>query len=312
MSHLLTSAQVVLASGEIVNATQDSHEDLWLGLKGGSNNFGIVTAFDLEAFEQGDFWGGFIGYGPDTFDQQYVAFEALNAGEYDPYAAIIANFVWNNTARSWFGANNFEYTKPEANPPAFENFTRLPSTFSTMRISNLTDFTVELAATNPAGRRLLMSTSTFQNSAAMMSKVIQIANETVRDLTSVSGLDYSLSFQPLPEILLERAEQAGGNSLGLDPSNGPLVNFLLGVGWEDAADDALVNEKAKELDIRSKAAAEELGKSHEYLYLNYAADWQDPIAGYGADVVARLQRTSEKYDPNGVFQKQVPGGFKLS
>lgn len=49
-------SQVVLPSGEIVNATQHSHSDLWLALKGGSNNFGIVTAFESTAFEQGKFW----------------------------------------------------------------------------------------------------------------------------------------------------------------------------------------------------------------------------------------------------------------
>jgi hypothetical protein len=48
--------QVVLPSGKIVNATQKSHPDLWLTLRGGSNNFGIVTAFESTAFEQGKFW----------------------------------------------------------------------------------------------------------------------------------------------------------------------------------------------------------------------------------------------------------------
>ena len=232
-------------------------------------------------------------------------------GDYDPYAALIASFVWNITSQTWYGANNFEYTKPEPYPEAFENFTSLPQTFSTMRISNLRDFTTELSASNPAGRRQLFSTGTYRNSAAMIKKVYDIANDTVRDMNDVSGLSYSLSFQPVPVVLLEKAEQQGGNSLGLDPANGPLVNFLLTVSWDNASDDALVTEKAQELSTRSEAAAVAMGVQEKYLYLNYAAEWQDPIAGYGADVVARLQATSKKYDPKGVFQKQVPGGFKL-
>lgn len=52
----LHRSQVVLPSGAIVNATQKSYPDLWLALKGGSNNFGIVTAFESTAFKQGKFW----------------------------------------------------------------------------------------------------------------------------------------------------------------------------------------------------------------------------------------------------------------
>jgi hypothetical protein len=53
---LTTLPQIVLPSGAIVNATKSSYSDLWLALRGGSNNFGIVTAFESTAFKQGKFW----------------------------------------------------------------------------------------------------------------------------------------------------------------------------------------------------------------------------------------------------------------
>lgn len=303
--------EIVLASGKIVDATSTTNKDLWLALKGGSNNFGIVTAFEMEAFEQGDFWGGTIVYDESTIDAQFEAFERLNAGPYDEYAALINSYAWIPDTQSWIASNSLEYTKPEEYPPAFENFTSLPSLVSTMRISDLTDFATELASTNPIGRRQLFSTATFRNSAAMMRKVYDIADEQVREMGSVSGLSYSLSFQPIPVILLEKAQQQGGNSLGIDPGNGPLTNFLLTVSYDDAGDDAIVNQKAQELYERSEAASAEMDVQEKYLYLNYAAPWQDPIAGYGAEVNARFWAVSKKYDPRGVFQKQVPGGFKL-
>ena len=43
----------MLANGTIVNVNRDNYPDLWLSLKGGSNNFGIVTAFEVETFDQG-------------------------------------------------------------------------------------------------------------------------------------------------------------------------------------------------------------------------------------------------------------------
>lgn len=42
--------EIVLATGEVLNANASANPDLWLALKGGSSNFGIVTRFDVEAF----------------------------------------------------------------------------------------------------------------------------------------------------------------------------------------------------------------------------------------------------------------------
>jgi hypothetical protein len=50
--------EVVLASGEIVNANETCHSDLFRALKGGSSNFGIVTRVDLKAFPHNQIWGG--------------------------------------------------------------------------------------------------------------------------------------------------------------------------------------------------------------------------------------------------------------
>ncbi|KAF4471547.1 fad binding domain containing [Fusarium albosuccineum] len=48
--------EVVLANGTIVKATADRHADLFVALKGGGNNFGIVIRFDMETFETRPIW----------------------------------------------------------------------------------------------------------------------------------------------------------------------------------------------------------------------------------------------------------------
>jgi hypothetical protein len=67
----------------------------------------------------------------------------------------------------------------------------------------------------------------------------------------------------------------------------------------------------KELEAEIHTKEKEMGIFNEWLYLNYAAGWQDPIKGYGAASVAFMKGVSRNYDPIGVFQKAVPGGFKL-
>jgi hypothetical protein len=62
----------------------------------------------------------------------------------------------------------------------------------------------------------------------------------------------------------------------------------------------------------SNAFAADRGTLNRYEYLNYAYETQTPIQGYGPDAVAKLKAASSTFDPDQVFQKQVPGGFKLS
>lgn len=52
--------QVVLADGRIVEANQETNRDLFHALKGGGNNFGIVTRFDMVTLPAHDVWDGTI------------------------------------------------------------------------------------------------------------------------------------------------------------------------------------------------------------------------------------------------------------
>lgn len=45
----IVNYEVVLGNGTIVNANRTANADQWKALKGGGNNFGIVTRYDVEA-----------------------------------------------------------------------------------------------------------------------------------------------------------------------------------------------------------------------------------------------------------------------
>lgn len=144
-----------------------------------------------------------------------------------------------------------------------------------------------------------------------MSTIFDLANSTLQHVLSVPGISSIVDYQPIPTAITSRANLTGGNSLGLDPADGPLVNVLFSFAQADAADDARIKAASIEWVRRVTHAAQAIGKFNPYLYLNYAEKWQDPITSYGAANVARLRRTSRKYDPDRIFQKAVPGGFKL-
>lgn len=50
--------EVVLADGSVITANADNHTDLFRSLKGGSNNFGIVTNFKMNTVKCEKVWGG--------------------------------------------------------------------------------------------------------------------------------------------------------------------------------------------------------------------------------------------------------------
>jgi FAD/FMN-containing dehydrogenase len=56
----LLSAEVVLASGEVVTAGEDSDPDLFWALRGGGGNFGVVTSFEYHAHPVASVLGGVV------------------------------------------------------------------------------------------------------------------------------------------------------------------------------------------------------------------------------------------------------------
>jgi hypothetical protein len=89
-----------------------------------------------------------------------------------------------------------------------------------------------------------------------------------------------------------------------------IVILLAGI-WHDTPSNDLVGEIARKMGSDVNEIAGSMGLLHKFQYINYADPSQDPIGSYGEENIEHLRRMSRRYDPMGVFQRQVPGGFKL-
>lgn len=134
-------------------------------------------------------------------------------------------------------------------------------------------------------------------------------NTSLAGVRDISGLTWSLSLEPVPPAMYQQG--ASANALGLADRTSTLVVCLLSQAWANEADNERVYIASAELVAALELAALSLGANDPYLYLNYAANWQDPIASYGGASVRQLQKLRARVDPNGVFTYLSPGGFKI-
>lgn len=138
-------SQVAFADGTIRDVNLKTYADLFWALRGGGNNFGIVTRFDLNTFPQGDLWGGNVYWSYDNSAALLQALEDFNNNHAtDLYGAVILAYGYIPAQDTFLIVSQLEYGKPVVNPPILQNFTKVPSIGGTMRISNLTGLTEEL------------------------------------------------------------------------------------------------------------------------------------------------------------------------
>lgn len=116
--------EVVLSSGEIVNANATSHSDLFAALKGAQGNFAIVTRFDVKAFPASRIWGGRIVYAPAATTDLLTAFTHFKSDEgFDPYVAGWMTIRYNHTAATYNPVVIMWHTKPELKPGGLRTIT---------------------------------------------------------------------------------------------------------------------------------------------------------------------------------------------
>lgn len=158
---------------------------------------------------------------------------------------------------------------------------------------------------------------TFNNDKRIAKKSVETLEALVEHITtehipSGNYVAYSI-LQPFPSSFAKHSEARGGNMLGADripfDTSLLLVTAIQVETWEQA--QAIFPKFKAGLD-ELEAFALLVGGAVDFKYGNYCDGSQNPFATYGEENIRRMKAAAAKYDPEGVFQKRVPGGFKLS
>ncbi|KAK3689098.1 hypothetical protein B0T22DRAFT_460912 [Podospora appendiculata] len=303
--------QVVLADGSIVDANATQNADLFVALRGASNNFGIVTRIDMATFEGGKIFAAAVVGPISTADAQIDEFVKINSADaYDEYASLMTSFAYSGQQKMMVVSNEFEYTKPDENPAVFQTMLDLPSFFKNARLTTMTEVAHTTLALQPKTPRSLSMVLTLSSTVPSLKAAFQQWERSVPSIQQVADVTWSLTLEPLPPAIYARGGK--DNALGLaDRGTTPLVVALLSARWSDPADDEHIATAAQALMDAIEHDARSLGAYDPFIYLNYAGQGQDAIASYGAESLEKLRQVRERVDPNWVFTRQVPGGYKI-
>ncbi|KAJ4263057.1 hypothetical protein NW762_006670 [Fusarium torreyae] len=307
--------EVVLASGDIVVADENNNTDLFRVLKGGSSNFGIVTKFTMKAIKTDRVWGGMT-----FFPKQIIpsAIDALSA-----FTDNVSNDVNSNLVCIFTHMPDFKdvvvatlYANMEGveKPKAYEKWLALPEIMNTVKDTTISEMAFEYNI--PANYYDTWFTSCFKNDIRIMTKASELHDNLVEELKEFipdGNFITQCLFQPLPTLFGQRCVEAGGNVMGVERHKSNGILFLAVVMANTPEQEAFARPKVQAWiqEVREFAATIE-GGNLEWTYLNYADKSQDPLGSYGAENVKKMKDAAAKYDPEEVFQKLVPGGFKIS
>lgn len=147
--------QIVLADGTIAIVDEKNRPDLLFALRGGSNNFGIVTRFDFQTIKHKQMLGGINVYNVSLIDSFAKEVIAIATGTYDPYVSFFATYSYTPSMGSALVVTP-TYSKAVAKPPVFEKIMNIPKIFSTVRITNMSDLIVESSSADGGGRRSVL------------------------------------------------------------------------------------------------------------------------------------------------------------
>lgn len=158
-------------------------------------------------------------------------------------------------------------------------------------------------------------TLSFKNDARVVQKAAELHERLVEGLLEVipaKDLVTQSLFQPLPRMFADIGVAKGGNVMGMDQNDGNALLWLSAVSVKKLEHEALVHRKTAAMTGELQRYAESISALAPWIYINYADPSQDPLASYGEENLEFMRIVSAKYDPAGLFQKRVPGSFKLS
>ncbi|KAH8924359.1 putative FAD dependent oxidoreductase [Atractiella rhizophila] len=307
--------EVVLGNGTIVHANQDQNQDLFKALKGGGSNFGIVSTYTLQTYEQGNVWGGNLAFSAEQTPALLAAVRDFTDNYPDDKAAIILTVERGALLDTWIMF--LYYNGPE--PPtsvfaAFFNIDHISDTTKTQTYYELLKgndlFVLHGFRYNIGTETIPLPNATY--GTYFMQQVHDIWKNTTESMFNIPNLLGSMAFQPMPPAIVNKALDKGGDMISFERDSKQIVIELdfsySGEKFDDQANAGLttITKSIREL-VTTEQAAGNIPNSFTPLFMNDALFSQDY---WGRNKNLDFARDVKAvYDPDNFFSPARTGGF---
>ncbi|KAM7205157.1 hypothetical protein V8F20_003294 [Naviculisporaceae sp. PSN 640] len=312
--------ELVLPNATVATITSESDPDLFKALKGGGNNFGVVTTYILQARRQGQVWGGNVAFArsPSTDERLLQAVRDFTEYNTDPKAAVIVTAERTNVnlIDSWILFLFYDGPTPPAG--MFTNFTSGVPIVNTCRTRTYADLMGFSNWVIVPGSIITIGTETIPLPSSSNQDILTSIHAHWRNISStvlaVPGIIASIAFQPFPKDIAAEAQARSPDLIDVPPDADRMIieinySFLLPSDYDRMADTM----EATYTGVRQRVlAAQQAGKLPDVylpIFMNYGFYRQDYFGRLKPESRALAKSVAERVDPNGLFRTRT-GGWK--
>ncbi|KAK4654254.1 hypothetical protein QC762_401940 [Podospora pseudocomata] len=314
--------ELVLPNGTITYPSATNHPSLFKALKGGGNNFGIVTNYKTQAYPQGNVWGGNLLFlrTPATDKKILQAVRDFTEYNTDDRAAVIvtAERAQVNLVDSWILFLFYDGPTPPAG--TFTNFTSIGPIANTARTRTYADLMTFSNWVVLKGFQVQIGTETIPLPSTTHSvEVLEGIHAHWRNISlttlAVPGIVASIAYQPFPKRIAAAAREKSPDLIDADPDADKLI-IEMNYAFLNPLDYPLMDGKMQETytGIRERVLSWQAeGKLPDNVdlpvFMNYGFYRQDYFGRLKPENRALAREVAEEVDPEGLFRNRT-GGWK--
>jgi hypothetical protein len=328
----VVSYEIVTAAGEVTQANATSNPDIFWALKGGGNQFAIVTTFIMQTYPIGRVWGGHRIYTLDKKAELLRATHNLAFNYYDPKAAVIVTFTTTLLDLVQIFVVFYFYNDASGPGAILDEFNAIEALSDQTKAGWLFgDLLKDNGQFAFDGMRYLIRENTIPSLPGSIG--MDLFNYTfnswhdasmLRVLGAVDNLVFNMAFQPVPHQLIQASAKSpsGGNRLGMLPETGDHIFTEYDLSWLLPTSDTLPAKYTEEVtqpvaDYQRAKYSNTAPTNYKSgnlsftnfnpIFMNDAMYNQDPLQSYGEETYNRLAQIQKQVDPLGLFSKRTKG-----